>query len=71
MEVLDRLAAVASDRCLNILELSLEIEYRAYDLYRNMAESETDTARRDGFLAIAQAEKKHMRILGRALAACP
>ncbi len=71
MEVLDRLAAVASDRCLNILELSLEIEYRAYDLYRNMAESETDTARRDGFLAIAQAEKKHMRILSRALAACP
>jgi rhodanese-related sulfurtransferase/rubrerythrin len=70
-EVLDRLAAVASDRCLNILELSLEIEYRAYDLYRNMAESETDTERRDGFLAIAQAEKKHMRILARALAACP
>ena len=34
-------------------------------------ESETDTERRDGFLAIAQAEKKHMRILARALAACP
>ena len=70
-EVLDRLAAVASERCLNILELSLEIEYRAYDLYRNMAESETDPERRDGFLAIAQAEKKHMRMLGHALAACP
>ena len=70
-EVLSRMAAVASERCLNILELSLEIEYRAYDLYRNLAENETNTERRDGFLAIAQAEKKHMQILGRALAACP
>ena len=69
-EALARLAAVASERCLNILELSLEIEYRAYDLYRNMAERETDAERRDAFLAIAQAEKKHMRILGRALADC-
>jgi rhodanese-related sulfurtransferase/rubrerythrin len=69
-EVLSRLAAATTDRCLNIIELSLEIEYRAYDLYRNMAERETDTERRKTFLAIAQAEKKHMRILSRTLAEC-
>ncbi len=67
-EVLSRLTAVASDRCLNIMELSLEIEYRAYDLYRNMAERETDEKRCAAFLSIAQAEKQHIRILIRTLA---
>lgn len=69
-DALNRLSTTASDRCLNILELSLEIEYRAYDLYRNMAEREPDPERRQGFLSIAQAEKKHMQILSRTLAAC-
>ena len=70
-EALTRLAASKADRCLNIFELALEIEFRAYDLYRNIAEKESDSARRDTFLAIAQAEKKHMRIISRALDACP
>jgi rhodanese-related sulfurtransferase/rubrerythrin len=69
-EVLARLEAATTDRCLNILELSLEIEFRAYDLYRNMAEKEADDKRRQGFLSIAQAEKKHIRVLSQALAAC-
>jgi rhodanese-related sulfurtransferase/rubrerythrin len=69
-EVLEHLEATTTDRCLNVLELSLEIEYRAYDLYRNMAEKETDAERRQSFLAIAQAEKKHMRVLSQALATC-
>jgi rhodanese-related sulfurtransferase/rubrerythrin len=69
-DVLGQLAATGSDRCLNVLELSLEIEYRAYDLYRSLAEDESDAERRESFLAIAQAEKKHMRLLSRALADC-
>ncbi len=67
---LARLRAAAVDRCLDILELALEIEYRAYDLYRNIAEREPDAARRNTFLTIAQAEKKHMQIISRALAEC-
>ncbi len=67
---LARLRAAAADRCLDILELALEIEYRAYDLYRNIAEREPDTERRNTFLTIAQAEKKHMRVISRALAEC-
>ena len=70
-EALNHLSSATAERCLSILELSLEIEYRAYDLYRNLAEKEPDAARRQSFLSIAQAEKKHMRVLGRALAACP
>jgi rhodanese-related sulfurtransferase/rubrerythrin len=69
-DALDRLPRTAPDRCLAILELSLEIEYRAYDLYRNMAEREPDPERRQGFLSIAQAEKKHMQILSRTLDVC-
>ncbi len=65
----DRLTAITADRGLNVLELALEIEYRAYDLYRNIAERESDARRRDTLLTIAQAEKKHMRMIGRALAA--
>ena len=51
-----------------ILEYSLSIEYRAYDLYRNMAERATDGSARDNLLAIAQAEKTHMRQLTEAIA---
>lgn len=69
-EVLARLKAATSEPCLDVLEMALDIEYRAYDLYRNMAEQETDAERRQSFLAIAQAEKKHMRILSQTLAAC-
>lgn len=69
-DALARLAAGTSAPCLNILELSLEIEYRAYDLYRNLAEGESEPERRQAFLTIAQAEKKHMRTLSRALADC-
>ncbi|MDJ0720507.1 MAG: rhodanese-like domain-containing protein [Desulfobacterales bacterium] len=66
--VLQRLSAAAPDRGLNILELALDIEYRAYDLYRNIAEKTSDAEQRDTLLTIAQAEKKHMRVIGRALA---
>jgi rhodanese-related sulfurtransferase/rubrerythrin len=65
-----RLAAAGSDPCLDFLELSLEIEYRAYDLYRNMAESAPNSEQANTFLTIAQAEKKHMQLLSRALAQC-
>ncbi len=64
---LQRLSAATVDRGLNILELALDIEYRAYDLYRNIAEKTSDTEQRDTLLTIAQAEKKHMRVIGRAL----
>ncbi len=64
---LQRLSTVTPDRGLNILELALDIEYRAYDLYRNIAEKTSDGGQRDTLLTIAQAEKKHMRVIGRAL----
>ena len=67
-EVLAGLDAIPTPGGINVLELSLTIEYRAYDLYRNLAERTSDTQARDSLLAIAQAEKTHMRRLSQAIA---
>ena len=67
-DVLGRLKAIRTDIGINILELSLRIEYQAYDLYRNLADRTTDNQARDSLLSIAQAEKTHMRRLNQAIA---
>ena len=56
--------------CLNLMELALNIEYAAYDLYRNLAESDGQKKAREAFLTIAQAEKGHLRSLVKAVALC-
>jgi rubrerythrin len=45
-------------------------EIQAYDLYRTMADREIVADARDAFLSIAQMEKKHMRMLAKALSHC-
>lgn len=67
-EVLASLEVLAVNSGIRALEYSLGIEYRAYDLYRNMAERSTPGRARDNLLAIAQAEKTHMRRLTDAIA---
>lgn len=57
--------------CLNLLELSLNIEYSAFDLYRTIADQAADAEARDAFLTIAQSEKAHMRTLVQAIPKCP
>ena len=68
--LLDDLARLTDDPCLNIIEMSLGIEFAAYDLYRSMAHRFSGTAVEEPFLAIAQAEKEHMRIAAEALQFC-
>jgi len=70
VEVLGYLENIEGNRCLQILELALHIEYAAFDLYKTMADHAKDQTIRDSFLAIAQAEKSHMRMLIRALDQC-
>jgi len=67
-DALERLRAIRTDIGLNVLELSLRIEYQAYDLYRSLADRATDGRFRDSLLSIAQAEKTHMRRLNQAIA---
>jgi rubrerythrin len=65
-----RLEEVSEDPCLDIVEMSLAIEFAAYDLYRSMAHKYRNTEVEEPFLAIAQAEKEHMRIASEALQFC-
>ncbi|MEW6432221.1 MAG: rhodanese-like domain-containing protein [Myxococcota bacterium] len=50
-----------------LLELAVELEYRAYDLYRNLATLSKDQAVRGTFLHLADEEKKHARAVLKAL----
>lgn len=70
-EALDRAASAKSRLCVHLIELALNIEYAAFDLYRSMADRAADSEARGAFMKIAQAEKSHMNILIGALATCP
>ena len=56
-----------------LLELALELELRAYDLYRNLAHKTEDESLRTTFLDLAEQEKRHakalLRTIGKAAAA--
>jgi rubrerythrin len=64
------LEAPADRSCPAIIDLALTIEYNAFDLYRVVAERTADSEARETFLAIAQAEKAHMRALARSIVQC-
>jgi sulfur-carrier protein adenylyltransferase/sulfurtransferase len=57
--------------CLHLLELALDVEFAAFDLYKTMAglkTEEPDTA--NVLLTIAQAEKGHMKFVSDSFALC-
>ena len=68
--MVESLAHLSEDPCLDIIEMSLSVEFAAYDLYRSMAHRFSGTTVEKPFLAIAQAEKEHMRIASEALQFC-
>jgi rubrerythrin len=68
--MVERLARLSDEPCLDIIEMALDIEFSAYDLYRSMAHCLSGTKMEHSFLAIAQAEKEHMRIASEALQYC-
>lgn len=67
---LERAAALGDTPCRALLELALDVEYRAYDLYRVLGERERGEAR-EIFWYLAQAEKGHLRTIARLLGDCP
>ncbi len=70
-DAIRKVKAIEENFCLNLFELALEIEFRAYDLYRTMANMSQDDNARDVFLSIAQIEKDHMQLLAETIAQCP
>jgi rhodanese-related sulfurtransferase/rubrerythrin len=63
-------SSVTEETCINLIELSLLIEYRAFELYRTVADRTPDDDARVALLALAQAEKAHMRVLTQAIETC-
>ena len=61
---------ISEEDCINLIELSLLIEYRAFELYRTVADHTADDNARSALLSLAQAEKAHMRVLAQAIANC-
>jgi rubrerythrin len=68
--VIRRFETIEGNACLGLIELALDIEYAAYDLYRTMADQSDDDAAKSAFLSIAQAEKSHMQLLANAVDQC-
>ena len=69
-DALERIEDQEGDRCLHLMELSLSVEYAAYDLHRAVAERSDEEETREAFWSIAQAEKGHMRTITRAIRMC-
>lgn len=67
---LQRVEDLKGNFCLNLMELSLNVEYSAFDLHRTIAEQAVDAETKDAFLSIAQAEKRHMRTIAEAIDGC-
>lgn len=62
-----RLGTDPQDRQLRLLELACEIEYYAYDLYRGLAKRDETHGAAETYLALAEQEKAHIRIISKAL----
>jgi rhodanese-related sulfurtransferase/rubrerythrin len=67
---LRKMAAYKDDACMRLVELALQIERAAFDLYRALADQAAGDGGGDVFLSLAQAEKSHMQALIDHIAAC-
>ena len=68
-EIIRLIAKHGNNQLIDILEIAISMEYRAFDLYRVMSErieKENDKLK-ETFYSLAQAEKVHMNILVKAL----
>lgn len=69
-DAMQNLSALEGRICMRLIEMAMQIEYSAYDLYRCMADQASGIVEREAFYTIAQAEKGHMRNLIKAMADC-
>lgn len=67
-EVIEVAKKAAEHGTTSLLELALDLEFKAYDLYRNLAHRTEDDALRATLLELAEHEKRHASALIRAIA---
>ncbi|MDR3567764.1 MAG: rhodanese-like domain-containing protein [Syntrophobacteraceae bacterium] len=66
----ERVRENTENACLFMCELALELEYRAYDLYRNLAEKAPEADYKRAMFFLSEQEKAHVRLLTRRLPDC-
>lgn len=66
-EHITALAGRTDNISLDILEAGITMEYTAFDLYRVVCERFDDSALKETFVSLAQAEKEHLKLLAGAL----
>lgn len=69
-EALARLNENGKPNCLDFVELALDIENRAYDVYKTIGFDEAFASDREMFLVLAEQEKGHLRALIKKLPEC-
>ncbi|MBC7359009.1 MAG: hypothetical protein H5U10_10775 [Desulfacinum sp.] len=67
---LARLRTLPYNDCTAFGELALDIEYAAWDLYRNAAALPVSDPVREIFLELAEQEKAHVRVIAKTFAKC-
>lgn len=70
-EAVKKLQGLPMSSCHAFAELALDIEYRAYDLYRNAAAAAKDSAASEILRELAEQEKSHLSFIAKVFAACP
>ncbi len=70
-DAVGRVKALGGNPCMRLLQMGLDIEYSAYDLYLTMVENEDGEEAREAFAAVARTLKTHMRRLADAIGGCP
>ena len=69
-ELLGRVESIKGNLCLNLLEIALNIEYAAFDLYRTLAEDIEDRGIKEALWSLAEQEKAHIRVIAKSLGRC-
>ena len=65
------LSGITAERRLEVLEFALDMEFSAYDLYKNWALTLPEARAKTLFISLVQAEKEHISDIIRCLDICP
>lgn len=69
-EAVKRMESLPVNACFSFAELALDIEYRAFDLYRNAAALAKDPRASDTLRDLSEQEKAHVRFIAKVFSSC-
>ena len=69
-DLLGRLERMEGDLCLNLMELAINIEYAAFDMYRTLAEKSSGREAGPALWSLAEQEKAHINAIAKAVGVC-